>query len=193
MNGKVKGSAFERTVCRKLSKWVTGSENPECFWRSGGSGSMSTVSHSSQSGDIVAVQHKHHMDQFELTQYFIIECKSYKDFRFDFMLDSKYDKSNISQWWMKLINECLDVGKIPMLIVKKNRSPIYIVMHNCVQRSLKKWKPYSMSRINIMKNNEMFVTRMDHFFTCIPYHAFIETVKRCDPFRMQYEDETGGL
>jgi len=190
VNGSHKGSKFERTVCRKLSKWVTGSETPECFWRSAGSGAMATKDQkSSQTGDIIPVQHKHHMDQFSLTNHFIIECKNYNDFRFDFMIDSKYDKSNISVWWMKLMGQCIGDGKMPMLIVKKNRSPIYILMHNCVLRSLRRWKPYSVSRINFLANREMFITRLDNFFDAITYTAFIETVVKYDPFGLQFDED----
>lgn len=35
-----KGSAFEREVCKMLSRWWTGDERDDVFWRSAGSGGM---------------------------------------------------------------------------------------------------------------------------------------------------------
>lgn len=38
-----KGSAFEREFCRLLSRWWTGGERDDCFWRTSNSGGRATV------------------------------------------------------------------------------------------------------------------------------------------------------
>lgn len=190
VNGKQKGGEFERLICRKLSKWVTGSERPECFWRSASSGAKATQDGiSGQVGDIIAIDHKHHMDQFDLTRRFIVECKSHKDFRWDFLIDSHYDKSNICKWWMELMSKCLEHGKMPMLIFKKNNSPIYVAMHNCVYRTFTKYRPYNIDHLNYIKNKEVFITQFDHLAGVIQFRTFINTVIKYDPFLLSHYDE----
>lgn len=41
--GKVKGSQFERDLCRKLSLWWTNGERDDVFWRTSSSGGRSTI------------------------------------------------------------------------------------------------------------------------------------------------------
>ena len=60
-NGAHKGSSFERLICRMLSKWWTGGERDDIFWRTSGSGAMATTrwhrgeKTANQYGDIHAV------------------------------------------------------------------------------------------------------------------------------------------
>jgi len=37
-----KGSSFERTICRELSKWWSFGQRDDIFWRTAGSGGMAT-------------------------------------------------------------------------------------------------------------------------------------------------------
>ena len=61
MNGKLKGGAFEREICVKLSKWVSYGERDDLFWRSAMSGGRQTVgfkkgiNRKNQAGDITAI------------------------------------------------------------------------------------------------------------------------------------------
>ena len=43
MSGARKGSAFERTICRKLSEWWTDGKTDDVFWRSSQSGGRATI------------------------------------------------------------------------------------------------------------------------------------------------------
>ena len=58
--GSQKGGEFERKICRVFTKWITGQDKPEIFWRSATSGAKATQDHkkghkSKMGGDIVAV------------------------------------------------------------------------------------------------------------------------------------------
>ena len=126
--GKNKGSSFERDICRKLTKFVTGSEKPEIFWRSASSGAKATQDAKSgvkghMGGDIVSVQDSQGM---WLTEKFSIECKSYADFFFDHLFTP--GKGQIWKWWDQCRRDADDANKRPMLIFKKNRSPIYVML-----------------------------------------------------------------
>lgn len=121
--GKNKGSAFERTICKKLSEWMEADE--VIFWRSASSGARSTQLAKSGTkatltgGDITALSEEGSW----LTSYFSIECKFYADFSFDLLLQNK---GKIPEWWSQCILDSNRDGKNPMMIFKKNRSPIYV-------------------------------------------------------------------
>lgn len=70
--GSQKGSAFERTVCKSLSKWWTNNEHSQVFWRSASSGGRATrVKGIDQFGDVVAIE----ASGFPLTDILVIEAK----------------------------------------------------------------------------------------------------------------------
>jgi len=121
--GKRKGGQFERTVCKRLSEWMKADE--VIFWRSASSGARSTqLAKSGQKagltgGDITALDEQGAW----LTKYFSIECKTYADFSFDLLLQ---DKGKIPVWWEQCQLDSHRDDKKPMMIFKKNRSPIYV-------------------------------------------------------------------
>ena len=124
--GKSKGSAFERTICRSLTQWISGEEKPELFWRTAGSGAAATVDmrkgkKASMHGDIMSI------DPLSawLTDVFYIECKSYK--KLD-ILSLFVKKGTLYQFWQKLDEESKKAEKIPMLIFKWNASQVYLAM-----------------------------------------------------------------
>ena len=81
MNGKAKGSQYERDICRKFSIWISGGKNPNLLWRSAMSGGRSTLQvkkggiNKEQSGDISAVGEEGH----RLINIAYLECKNYAD------------------------------------------------------------------------------------------------------------------
>lgn len=121
--GKNKGSNFERLLCRKLTKWITGKERPEIFWRTASSGGKATQDQKTgvdctMDGDIMAISNRGQW----FTDYFFVECKFYKDFD---LLNMLKEKGLIFRWWEKLENSAWKTGKEPILILKKNRySPL---------------------------------------------------------------------
>ena len=121
---KSKGSGFEITVCRLLTEWITGEPKPEIFWRSASSGAKATQDfksdvQSKMAGDIVAIDAAGQW----FTDMYSVECKFYKDFKFEHVLEGK---GHILKWWEQCVGDAKKSDKLPMLIFKKNRSPIYL-------------------------------------------------------------------
>lgn len=118
-----KGAAFEREVCVKLSKWVSGGERNDIFWRNAMSGGRATVfkrkgSLLRQSGDVCAVSFEGH----ELTENFYFELKSYKDLEFpQFFVKGG---GILGKFWNKTQDEAYSFKLRPILIVKQNRMPV---------------------------------------------------------------------
>lgn len=70
--GSQKGSSFERQICKALSKWWSGDDKKQVFWRSASSGGRATrVKGIDQFGDIVAIE----QSGFPLTNIVVIELK----------------------------------------------------------------------------------------------------------------------
>lgn len=73
-----KGSAWEREVCRKLSKWASGNDEDSFFWRSTTSGARATIRAaagkrtSGQHGDITAIDPR----GLSLTKLITMEVKA---------------------------------------------------------------------------------------------------------------------
>jgi hypothetical protein len=131
-----KGGTGERWLARKLTKWITGQEDPPIFWRSGGSGSVATVALKANRkakavGDIVATD----SEGFFLTDRFGIENKFGYGFKLDDLLFHKPFRANqkaiaenhILNWWRKIKEQSHQVGLTPLLVFRKNQYPAYIM------------------------------------------------------------------
>ena len=120
MNGKQKGSSFERKICKALSLWITDGAREDCFWRSAMSGGRATVAGRKgtdlrrQAGDITATSPEGH----KLTDHFYIECKHYRSLDYDLFL---FGKGNLFKFWKVALREAQRYNKTPLLIVKQNR------------------------------------------------------------------------
>ncbi|MGB4206060.1 MAG: hypothetical protein WBJ84_10645 [Bacteroidales bacterium] len=130
--GKLKGSSFERTICKKLSLWVSKNKRDDIFWRTNSSGGRYTVRKKvgldtyNQAGDIT---NAHPEGEF-LVNYFIFELKSYKKINiWDFFKDQD-KKTLLYEWWIKLNNECKNCNKIPILIVKEDYKPVLLLTNS---------------------------------------------------------------
>lgn len=126
--GKAKGSAFERDVCKQLSKWVTKGERDDVFWRSAISGGRATVRFAKgkttehQAGDICAV----HPSGHSFTSYWFIECKFVKSYRIDLFFLG--DGGLLYDFWQKAVQEASKYRRTPMLIAKQNRGRTIVVI-----------------------------------------------------------------
>ena len=117
--GKAKGSAFERSVCIDLSKWVSGGNaRIDLFWRSALSGGRATVKRGTvrQAGDITAVAPEGHV----LTDNFYLECKHLKNISLDGLIKGKGALINI---WATTVMEALKYNRVPILIFRQNHWP----------------------------------------------------------------------
>lgn len=131
VNGKQKGSSFEREICVKLSKWITKGEKIDCLWRSAMSGGRATVKRGQvrQAGDICAVSSEGHA----LTDHFYIECKAYKDINLDCLVKGK---GVLLDFWGVAVKEAAYYNKVPMLIFKRNHWPIVVCIDESGRKAL---------------------------------------------------------
>ena len=126
VNGKQKGSGFERECCKELSLWITDGKMEDCLWRSAMSGGRATVARRKgqmvrQSGDICAVSPEGHI----LTDKWFIECKNYRRLQLDqFLVKGTGD---LATFWKKACEEAARDSKDPMLIAKQNSWPTLII------------------------------------------------------------------
>jgi hypothetical protein len=129
VNGKQKGSAFERRVCVDLSLWLSQGKQEDLLWRSSMSGGRSTVAArkgkrlATQCGDISAI----HPTGSKLTDKFLIECKAYRDLNFAGLL---LKRGKLAEFWLATRKQAVQYKKHPMLIAKQNQQPIIV----CVSR-----------------------------------------------------------
>lgn len=127
VNGKRKGSAFEREICKRLSLWVSDQKQEDCFWRSAISGGRATVAHkrgkrmAAQAGDISAV----HELGIPLINKCLIECKAYQDINFMGILTKK---GKLVEFWAEAKKQGRRYNKEPMLIVRQNQKPVFVCL-----------------------------------------------------------------
>lgn len=123
VNGKQKGSSFERKICVDLSLWLSGGNSKDLFWRSAMSGGRSTVAMkkgeklANQAGDVSAVHELGH----RFTKDFYVECKFYKSLNFESLIKGK---GKLLDFWKVAQRESRSYGKEPILIGKQNQYPI---------------------------------------------------------------------
>ncbi len=125
MNGKQKGAAFERSVCRGLSLWVSKGTQEDVFWRSAMSGGRSTVAFArgkrlaAQAGDISCI---HPIGAAFATKFFV-ECKHYRNLDFPGAIKSK---GSLYKFWVEAKEQAEKYNKEPMLICQQNRYPALV-------------------------------------------------------------------
>ncbi|MFW6129963.1 MAG: putative PDDEXK endonuclease [Atribacterota bacterium] len=127
-----KGSKWERDVAKFLTKWLTGVEKPYCFWRSPGSGSVSTIIKENEhiSGDIISLKPEAKF----FTDVFSIELKTgYPDTSFFHYFSCK--NFQIENFWSQCVK---DAGnKNPLLVYKKDRNTPIVGITKIVANKLK--------------------------------------------------------
>lgn len=133
INGKSKGSGFEREIAKKLSLYLTNGNEEMACWRSSSSGATSTIGFKSnkksklglqtQSGDIIQTIPQGHyplLDAF--FQTYMIEVKFLKS------LDLS---PNYSSQFQKIMNQLLrekeQSGKKIFFVLKRNGRDILIL------------------------------------------------------------------
>lgn len=125
-----KGGEFERSICRRLSRWITGNEHPELFWRSATSGAKAVSDSKAgrkahMGGDIMAVLPEGQW----FTSRFSVECKDRADFgRIDLLLHPSPNIGKIEfwHWWLGCCSDADRDGKIPIMFFKRLHNPILV-------------------------------------------------------------------
>jgi hypothetical protein len=134
--GKSKGSAFERTMCKELSLWVSDGQHKDVFWRSAMSGGRSTVAMakgdklSAQVGDISSVHRLGHV----FIDKFMVECKAYKTLNYESLIKGK---GTLLGFWERAVKDAEEHDKLPMLIGKQNNYPIVVCLNRAGVKLLK--------------------------------------------------------
>lgn len=112
VNSKVKGSRFERTICKWFKEW-TGYE----FSRTPASGGLRWKKTDNIVSDIICTDDKHSR-KFP----FSIECKFHKEIKFEhILLGNKNCK--ILSFWEQASSDADRGNKIPILVMKYNGMP----------------------------------------------------------------------
>lgn len=122
--GHGKGQEFERSVCKRLSLWVSNFEKEDLFWRSSISGARSTLAKKrgkaegveSMAGDIVATHPLGH----DFLKFFTVECKFYADIEIGKVVFIQ--GGTLLKMWAQAQDEVAS-GREPLLVVKQNFQP----------------------------------------------------------------------
>ena len=119
-HSKNKGSSFERSICKRLSLWISNGTAEDCLWRSAMSGGRSTVAGkrgvklSRQAGDISAVSPEGHA----LTDKFFVECKHVHKLDVQGLVTGK---GLLWSFWVEACSQAATYSKEPLLIAKQDR------------------------------------------------------------------------
>lgn len=128
--GKRKGSKFERSICRELSRWITKGVREDVFWRSSISGGRATVALRKgikvrQAGDICAVAEEGNA----FCDQWFIECKHLKSLKLDSFLIQ--NTGRLAKIWKKVLKQAKEHNRDPMLIAQQNGwPPLVITRHH---------------------------------------------------------------
>lgn len=118
---KAKGSAWERQISKLLTKWLTGQDKEYYFYRSPGSGAVSTINYGNKtlSGDIIAIKQEGSF----FTEIFNIEAKNgYEGASFDkFLKENKNDI--LFKFWEQSVRDAKSADKYPLVLFKKKGFP----------------------------------------------------------------------
>ena len=165
--GKIKGSAFEREVCRDLSRFVDPKSSDTLFWRSAMSGGRATLQHrknvsklckdlnqkliknTTQVGDITCV----HKDGHWLTQVFYIEVKFYKDL--DLASSLLFGKGKLAKFWRETVEKANEVEREPLLVARQNRTDALVVFS---PSGLVKFRSFGYAPSVIMTSSPLSLT-----------------------------------
>lgn len=130
---KGKGPAYERWLCKELSRWVSCGQRVDCFWRSAMSGGRATLQSrkktggkfreefGAQAGDITSTHERGN----HLTTLFVLDGKHYKDL--DVTAAFFGQGGRMVKEWKKLLRDADATGKIPMMIARQNFRPDIVV------------------------------------------------------------------
>lgn len=128
--GSQKGSAFERTVCRQLSHWLSGGKRDDLFWRSAMSGGRATLglkkgmTRATQAGDVTAIDGRGLGAQFLRT--FVVECKHVRSLELDKAVAKQ--TGAFVKYWAKHLGEAKAHGRSPFLVARQNRFPTLLFL-----------------------------------------------------------------
>lgn len=178
--GKAKGSAFEREVCVRLSKWLTSGKQDDVFWRSAMSGGRATVAAkkggkrlSNQVGDISCIDPV----GSKFIEKFGVECKFYNDLDYTGLLTGR---GKLLSFWEEICIQSAYHYKQPFLVAKQNRQPATVCLsyHGTCVLGID-WR----EALVISPKPDIYIYDADYFFkACTPY---VDDSRRHSPDRQR--------
>ena len=140
MNSKKKGNRYERSV----AKWFTDWSGFKFERNRAGSGAW--WSNKDSSSDITCTDEKH-AHRCKLS----IECKSYKDIRFEQILFDRKGQ-DILKFWNQAVRDSKRVNKVPVLCMRYNSMPkndFFFVISASLSKAFTKAFSYNHLTLNI--------------------------------------------
>lgn len=123
---KSKGNTYENVLAKKLSLWLTHNIRSDVLERSPASGGKSTSARKRFqeaghiAGDLIATCD----EGYALINRFVIEAKHRNEEGINAgALVFATSKGGVIAFWLKLLEECAETKKLPMLIFKQNNRP----------------------------------------------------------------------
>ncbi len=136
VNGKNKGSSYEREISKKLSLWLSEGKRDDSFWRTQNSGGRFTtrrklgIDTQNQDGDITSTDPS---TQF-FSDTFTLELKKYKDINLWGLFTGK--GGGLLSFWEQTKRQALSSYKVPVLIVKQDRKPDLWISNKVFARAM---------------------------------------------------------
>ena len=128
---KAKGNQMENKIAKELSSWLTQGEREDVLERSPASGAKFTM-HGKRgrdfgniAGDLIAVASQGQL----LIDRFVIEIKHRDEIGLN-PINLIYQTANdgLIGFWRKLLKECEQTSKLPMLVFRQNNRPLMIML-----------------------------------------------------------------
>ena len=168
INPQAKGASYERSVCRRLSLWVTEGKHDDCFWRSPASGGAATlagkklIKQSAHAGDIVATRE----EGLWLTDDWFVECKAMQNLALEpFVLKRA---GLLAKHWDKTVAQAAQHDKLPIMFVKPNRLPELAVFPASQKSALYKVEPGITSYLMFIPDYDILIKTMEGLLMCKP-------------------------
>jgi len=163
---KSKGNNFENELAKQLSFWLTKQVRGDVLERSPASGGKSTslrkrnVVAGHIAGDLIAVAD----EGFLLINRFVVEAKHQNETGINATaLIFMTAQNGVIAYWKKLLDECQQTEKLPMLIFRQNNRPSMIGL--CKEGvALFNFKNHPHAVFKLGKKS-MFLATLDSFLT----------------------------
>lgn len=178
--GHGKGAEYERTVCKRLSLWLSENERDDLLWRSAMSGGRATVMAkigkvaNAQAGDISSIDRV----SSDFIEKFFVECKSYNDLEITQLITKQ--AGLLKGFWDKAYEEADSYRKMPMLVAKQNRMPEMIIINSQSMEFLGMQEEWPLA---ILPDLNMYIFNFAFFVE----HAHPDVM--ADPFYYNSDDE----
>jgi len=120
VNSRKKGHTFERAIAKLMNDKYHIKKDKDKWKRVPLSGGFDKENFP---GDIYTMSPELNQPG-KIASRFSIECKFHKDWKLE---DIIHGKGKILDWWKQASDDATGAGKLPLLVFKKNQSPIYFI------------------------------------------------------------------